>query len=67
MNITRCEKCAYAEVLQKARTVRCGDMVMYQGKGSTVCRCEHITSMTITDDGMICSSFREKEDASNDA
>lgn len=61
MKETRCENCLYAHILDKPRMVCCGDMVMHQCAGSIVCRCTHITSITITDDGMICSSFKKRE------
>ena len=58
---TTCENCAWSEKLKRKRVIRSGDMVLVQSKGTIVCHCHDITSMTINDDGVICSSFREWE------
>lgn len=61
MKLTECENCAFSEQLKEKRVIRSGDMVLVQGKGTIICHCHDITSMTITDGGMICSSFRGRE------
>lgn len=66
MITTACENCVWAEKLKRKRVIHSGDMVLVQSKGTIVCHCHEITSMTITDDGMICSSFREREVSDGD-
>ena len=66
MITTACENCAWSEKLKRRRVIRSGDMVLVQSKGTIVCHCHDITSIKITDDGMICSSFRKWEVCNGD-
>ncbi len=63
MKCTDCEKCAWADVSDKPRVIVKGNTTIYQSAGSVNCTCDHIEKMTITDDGMICSSYKEVADA----
>ena len=55
-----CKKCKYADISSGNRTFIEGNTVIRQMGGTNI-RCTHgcIKSMTITDDGMICSEYEE--------
>ena len=61
MRDTACERCAYADIATEPRRIVKGNTTIIQSAGSITCKCTSIHNMTITDDEIICSSFREKE------
>ena len=63
MRNTDCSKCKWAEIADKPRVIVKGSMTIYQSAGSVNCTCGNIKQMTITDDGMVCSAYQEREDA----
>ena len=63
MKNTECTKCKWADVSDKPRTIIKGNTTMVLSAGSVQCTCSHIKEMTITDDGMVCSSYEDQEDS----
>ena len=61
MKCTECVKCAWADIADQPRRIVRGSTTIYQSAGSVNCGCGHIKEMTITDDSMVCSSFKERE------
>ena len=61
MKCTDCKSCRWADVADKPRMIVRGNATMYQAVGSVNCTCAHIKEMTISDDGLICSSYEEKD------
>ena len=62
MKCTDCNKCAWADISDKPKVIVKGNTTIYQSAGSVNCTCKNIKSMTITDEGMACSSFKEAAD-----
>lgn len=60
MKSTECDKCAWANISDKPRVIRNGDVTFYQPAGSIDCTCKNIERIVITEDGMICSSYKER-------
>lgn len=62
MKNTECKRCIWADVADKPRVIVQGNVTICQSAGSVNCKCTHIKEMHITDDGMVCSSYKERED-----
>lgn len=62
MKYADCEKCVHARVTTTGgMTVRNGVMIIQQAGGKNItCRAGTIQTITMTDEGMVCSSFRER-------
>ena len=63
MKYSDCEKCIHAKLSTKGGMVMKHGAMFIQQKGAKclTCRAGTIKNITMTDEGMICSSFREKE------
>ena len=55
-----CETCIFADIADGPRTIVKGNATIHQNAGSINCTCKSIHSMTITDDGMVCSEYKER-------
>ena len=62
MKCTECSRCKWADIADKPRTIIKGGTTIVQSAGSVNCTCKNIKEMTITDDGLCCSSWLERED-----
>lgn len=57
-----CERCIWADVSYEPRVITREDVTIYQLSNKNInCKCDHIKEMFFTDDGMVCSSYEEKQ------
>ena len=61
MKATDCKKCVWADIADRPRVIVRGSVTVKQAAGSVNCTCPCIKEMTITDDGLCCSAFEEKD------
>ena len=61
----KCTKCKWADIADRPRVIVDGNTTIYQSVGSVSCTCKQIKQMTITDDGIVCSSYAEREDGAH--
>jgi len=55
-----CETCAFADIADEPRTIKKGNTTIYQSTGSINCTCESIHNLSISDDGIVCSEYKER-------
>lgn len=57
----KCDKCAWANISDKPRVIKNGDVTFYQPAGSIDCTRKNIELIVDTEVGLICSSYKERE------
>lgn len=65
MNYSHCEKCVHAKISTTGGVIMKNGTMIIQSSGGTSITCQEkvIRSITMTDNGMICSSYLERKEA----